>query len=192
MVWKIFRWFTRQGSPVSNDNNTLSSKEVKATKNLAPLVAPPPSPIESHPTSSEPHSVVTTGKHKKDVIPKRVREAVWKKYHNDSNTGICYACGITIQRYNRGWHCSHILSDVKGGEEIVENMRTCCPHCNLSMGSQNLYVYIKEKELTGPGRKNVEAYLQAHPDQINSKNDRPNRKPRAQRLKISVRNLLKK
>lgn len=45
----------------------------------------------------------------------------------------------------------------------LENLRTCCRHCNLSMGDQNLYVYIQGKRLTGPGARNVKAYLDRHP-----------------------------
>ena len=141
-----------------------------------------------------PVNEVKPTKRKKDTIPHKVREAVWITYHGEAEVGICYACGIYITRYgtcdtchgildstgtcqscgNRmkrrkgGWHCSHVLADVHGGEEIVENLRTCCPHCNLSMGDQNLYVYIKEKNLTGPGAANVERYLQRHASQINS------------------------
>ena len=108
-------------------------------------------------------------KRKKDVIPKKVRDAVWVKYHGEAEAGTCYCCGKDIQRYNAGWHCSHVLSDLKGGAEIVENLRTCCPHCNLSMGSQNLYVYMKEHNMPGPGKENVEKYLATHKDQINDK-----------------------
>jgi 5-methylcytosine-specific restriction endonuclease McrA len=115
-------------------------------------------------------------KRKKDVIPKKVRNAVWIKYHGESLTGICYCCGKEITRYNGGWHCSHILSDVKGGEEIVENLTTCCPHCNLSMGSQNLYVYMKENNMQGPGKEHIEKYLKEHPDQINDKRESPQQK----------------
>jgi len=101
----------------------------------------------------------------KDKIPKAVREAVWEKYHGTKSTGVCYSCGERIQRYNKGWHCSHVLADAKGGEETVENLRTCCPHCNLSMGDQNLYVYMKAHNMKGPGKTNVNKYLKKHPSQ---------------------------
>ena len=115
-------------------------------------------------------------KRKKDRIPKKVRDAVWLKYHGDALKGVCYCCGKEIERYNAGWHCSHILSDVKGGAETVENMRTCCPHCNLSMGSQNLYVYMKTHNMQGPGKENIEKYLKQHPEEKNSVNNRPHLK----------------
>lgn len=107
--------------------------------------------------------------HEKERIPKATRNAVWTKYHGEANTGICYCCGIRVQRYNAGWHCSHVLSEDKGGPTTVENLRTCCRHCNLSMGNCNLYVYIQNKNLTGPGSKNVRNYLQHHHSQQNDK-----------------------
>jgi len=103
--------------------------------------------------------------HKRDIIPAKVRHDVWLKYHGERSEGMCYCCGITIQRYNAGWHCSHVIADIKGGEEIVDNMRTCCRHCNLSMGDQNLYIYMKEKGLRGPGTKDMDAYIYLHGSQ---------------------------
>ena len=107
----------------------------------------------------------TPCKRKKDRIPKHVRDNVWIKYNGNGSRGICYACGTKVNRYNAGWHCSHVISDSKGGEETVENLRTCCRHCNLSMGDQNLYAYIRDKGLTGPGSRNVKSYLNRHPSQ---------------------------
>ena|SRR3972149_4511755 len=104
-------------------------------------------------------------KHKRDRIKPDVRNQVWTKYHGGNNTGICYCCNRSIQRYHAGWHCSHVLADSRGGSEKIENLRTCCRHCNLSMGDQNLYTYIREKNLNGPGSKNVNNYLEQHPSQ---------------------------
>ena len=54
----------------------------------------------------------------------------------------------------------------------IENMRVCCVSCNTSMNNQNLYAYIMDKDMKGPGRKNVEEYLNRHPDQCNDKSIR--------------------
>lgn len=105
-------------------------------------------------------------KKKRERIPPDIRDNVWKKYHGDKITGICYCCGISIERYHGGWHCSHVKADVKGGPTVIENLRTCCKHCNLSMGNQNLYAYIRDKKLQGPGSKNIPSYLKKHPSQI--------------------------
>lgn len=103
---------------------------------------------------------------RRDPIPLQVRNTVWETYHGIKQVGTCYCCGVAIQRYNGGWHCSHVVSHHKHGPTTVENMRTCCRKCNLSMGDQNLYTYIREKNLTGPGSKNATRYLKRHPSQI--------------------------
>ena len=99
-------------------------------------------------------------------IPKKMRDEVWIKYQGTSEYGQCYSCGYSVQRYNGGWHCSHVVADSKGGPTTLRNLRVCCRHCNLSMGDQNLYVYILGKSLKGPGSKNAAKYLRLHPKQI--------------------------
>jgi len=106
---------------------------------------------------------------KRERIPPEIRKATWMKYHGIKTQGICYCCGKKIERDNAGWHCSHVISDVKGGQPKIDNLRTCCQHCNLSMGNQNLYVYILNKKLKGPGSQAAQKYLQYHPDQIGDK-----------------------
>lgn len=103
--------------------------------------------------------------HQRARIPKEMRDKVWNVYHGEKNIGVCYCCNKQIERYHAGWHCAHVKADVKGGPTIVENLRTCCPHCNLSMGDQNLYVYILQENLKGPGATNANSYLRDHPDQ---------------------------
>lgn len=105
----------------------------------------------------------------RDRIPPKIRDSVWIAYHGNKTSGICYCCGLPIQRYNAGWHCSHVISDDKKGPTTLDNLRTCCPHCNLSMGNCNLYVYIDKKKLKGPGSRNAKLYFQRHPSQINDK-----------------------
>lgn len=109
---------------------------------------------------------ITNKKHNKNPIPKKIRTAVWKKYHKESMIGQCYACGKRIN-FTEGWHCSHVLSEVKGGKIEIDNLRTCCAHCNHSMGDLNLYIYIKNNKLKGSGSKNVNKYLKNNPSQIN-------------------------
>jgi 5-methylcytosine-specific restriction endonuclease McrA len=88
---------------------------------------------------------------------------VWATYHGKKTTGRCYCCGTSISK--KKWHCSHVKADAKGGETNLNNLRTCCPHCNLSMGDQNLYTYMRDKDLRGPGRKNMNSYLKRHNSQ---------------------------
>lgn len=99
----------------------------------------------------------------KEPIPKIVRKEVWFKYHSDNITGICYCCGKEI--VNKGWHCSHVISENKHGKIEIGNLRTCCQHCNLSMGNQNLYAYVRDKSLKGPAQNNVNKYFKKHNSQ---------------------------
>ena len=111
---------------------------------------------------------VTPIQHRPTISPK-IRDAVWTKYNGTGNKGTCYCCGTGINRYNAGWHCSHVIALHKNGNSTVDNLRTCCQHCNLSMGDQNMYTYIKQKRLTGPGVRNVDSYLQLNPSQRHDK-----------------------
>lgn len=97
-------------------------------------------------------------------IPKTIREKVWSSYHGNSDDGKCYCCGYSINK-NCGWHCAHVIPYAKGGPNTVENLRVCCARCNLSMGNQNLYAYIRDKELKGEGRYNIDSYFLNNQDQ---------------------------
>lgn len=97
-------------------------------------------------------------------IPPRVRNDVWEYYFGNRERGICYACNIPVQRYRAGFHCAHVVPRCKGGPNTVENLRVCCPGCNTEMGSQNLYTYIYQKELKGPGSKNIQKYFNVNPE----------------------------
>lgn len=105
----------------------------------------------------------------RNVIPRKLRNNVWIKYQGDKDHGICYCCCTVITRTNYGWHCSHVIADVKDGEVSLDNLRACCSRCNLRMGSQNLYAYIRDKQLKGPGWANVANYFHEHPSQIHDK-----------------------
>lgn len=96
-------------------------------------------------------------------IPSHVRDGVWLKYHGANITGSCYCCGKIIEKYYAGWHCSHVVARDKGGQNTIENLRPCCAGCNLSMGDCNLYKYIIDKNLGGPGVKNIEKYRKVNP-----------------------------
>lgn len=147
------------------------------------VVVPPPifNPIVPPPVFYQQHGIIVTIQSKQSKqskepsdtkryrIPQEIRNKVWTTYHGEKDTGICYCCGTKIERYHAGWHCSHVVALDKGGPTTVENLRTCCQHCNLSMGDQNLYVYIKDKGLNGPGSRNVNNYLLRHSSQINDK-----------------------
>lgn len=122
-------------------------------------------PVQTTPVSEETKPII---KKKKAQIPNEIRDQVWLKYHGIRTTGICYCCGTPIEKYN-GWHCSHVLSEDKGGPTRIDNLRTCCRHCNLSMGNQNLYTYIRDKNLQGPGKRHMNSYFTRHNSQLNDR-----------------------
>ncbi len=133
-------------------------------------------------------NVTIETKKKKQVIPKKIRDAVWVKYCGQGDEGICYCCSKKVDRYHAGWQCSHVFSENMGGEISVENLRVNCSSCNLSMGNQNLYAYIRDKKLKGPGSKNVDAYFKKNPSQKDSKrtNNWGNNKKKSQENKNIV------
>jgi hypothetical protein len=133
-------------------------------------------------------------KPKKKPIPKKIRDAVWVKYHGEKDEGICYACGRHVYRDNAGWQASHVIAekspDGKPGEITVDNLRVCCSGCNIGCGNGNLYVHIRDKNLKGPGSKNVDAYFKKNPSQINNKrtNNWGNNKKKSQENKVVKKN----
>jgi hypothetical protein len=136
-------------------------------------VVPDPSFYEHYTGPALPSSPTTSppAHHEREPIPRTMRNFVWVEYHGENNIGACYCCGAQIGRYHAGWHCAHVVAEAKGGETRVENLRPCCRHCNLSMGDQNLYAYIKEKGLKGRGAKDVDQYLRLHSSQVGDRRD---------------------
>lgn len=105
----------------------------------------------------------------RQAIPPQVRVSVWNKYFSGSKVGVCYCCGARVRRNKGGWHCAHVVADVKGGLPTVSNLRVTCAHCNLSMGNQNLYAYIYQHGLKGPGAVQVKPHFRLHPKQRTDK-----------------------
>lgn len=108
----------------------------------------------------------TDNKYVKKIISAEIRQEVWKKYAINENLCNCYVCGTPLLR--KGWHCSHVIAEIKGGKTIIDNLRVCCAHCNLSMGDLNLYKYIENKiekgvKIEGLGAKHYKCYLKENP-----------------------------
>lgn len=95
----------------------------------------------SNPKSSSKPSTSGKSNNVRKPIPKRTRNEVWIKYCGEKDHGNCYVCRKQVERYNKGWDCSHVIADAKGGLPVLENLRVCCPKCNRSMGTMNLYDY---------------------------------------------------
>jgi WD40 repeat protein/5-methylcytosine-specific restriction endonuclease McrA len=115
-----------------------------------------------------------TEKRGKSQVPKDMRDELWKLYHGENKEGVCYTCGNNIQHGNT-WHAAHVVATSKGGSTNIDNLRTCCRKCNLSMRNQNLYAFISRKKLTGPGSANTEVYFDKNPQYKGDKITRRNR-----------------
>ena len=82
------------------------------------------------------------------IRPKRkithlMKRKVWA-LHVGEEVGktVCFCCKmtpITMLTFN----CGHIVAESNGGETTAENMVPICQHCNSSMGTTNLYEYMK-------------------------------------------------
>ena len=169
----ILNWIGPENMGSNNSKNTNETKNINNSKNQ----------VDNNPVET---------KKKKQAIPKKIREATWIKYHGNSDEGICYCCSKIVERYHAGWQCSHVHSESTGGEITIDNLRVNCSGCNQSMGNQNLYAYIRDKNLKGPGSKNVNVYFKKNPSQINSKrtNNWGNNKKKSEENKIN--NIVKK
>ena len=83
-----------------------------------------------------------TGRRRRRSVSRKLRQRVWEYYHGSSHTGKCYCC-LGVIRRGPGWHCSHVVARAHGGPDELSNLRTCCPSCNIKMGTTNMYEYIK-------------------------------------------------
>jgi hypothetical protein len=103
-------------------------------------------------------------KKQKSKPNKKMKADLWKKYFSEKESGPCYTCNISIfYCEGKGWHASHVIATSKGGFSELDNLRPCCKKCNLTMGNQNIYAYIEQNKLTGPGSSNVTAYFTTNP-----------------------------
>ena len=80
---------------------------------------------------------VATPQKARRAIPKKIREMVWKAYHEDSMTGTCWCCQSRVDALGH-WHAGHIVSHAHGGKDNVSNLRPVGASCHLSMGTENM------------------------------------------------------
>ena len=83
-------------------------------------------------------------KYKKKSIPKSLKKQVWDTWIG-SHIGAtkCLCCKHEEIRQIE-FHCGHIISEVRGGQTNVNNLRPICAQCNLSMGSMNMNEFKKK------------------------------------------------
>jgi len=83
-------------------------------------------------------------KNRKKKIPKNLKNEVWNFYNKkESTTAKCYCC-FTKELHIMSWHCGHVIAENKGGLMAIENLRPICRNCNLTMGTDNLYDFMKK------------------------------------------------
>jgi 5-methylcytosine-specific restriction endonuclease McrA len=85
--------------------------------------------------------------HRKESIPKALREQVWKRYIGDKYSNKCTVgwCQNTISTFD--FHVGHNIPESKGGTLDITNLRPICARCNLSMGSK--YTISEWNEIGG-------------------------------------------
>jgi 5-methylcytosine-specific restriction endonuclease McrA len=71
------------------------------------------------------------------TIPKKTREAVWKRDCGENMTGTCFCCSQSVTALGT-WHAGHIIASANGGSDTVDNLRVVCSPCNLAMGTENM------------------------------------------------------
>ena len=81
---------------------------------------------------------------KKQAIPKVLKDNVWNKYIGVEIGQTYCLCCKTNKITQSNFHCGHVISESKGGKMDCENLRPICSSCNLSMGSQNMDLFIEK------------------------------------------------
>ena len=85
---------------------------------------------------SNPHNNQFCNPHKKEQIPKRIREMVWNTYNSEKYSNKCYVswCNNIINVFN--YQVGHDIPESKGGTLDLSNLKPICGNCNLSMGNK--------------------------------------------------------
>ena len=82
-------------------------------------------------------------KSKKVTIPKVLKNAVWDKYiGKEHGIGNCNCCQANID--SKHFECGHVISESKGGELCIENLRPICGLCNKSMGTMDMNEFVSK------------------------------------------------
>lgn len=78
----------------------------------------------------------------KTIIPKALRDTVFTTYCKSYDNAQCFVgCGDKITPFN--FECGHVVSEHNGGKTTIENLRPVCGRCNRSMGTKNMYDFMK-------------------------------------------------
>ncbi len=81
---------------------------------------------------------------KRKKIPKAIRTLVWNKYIGADITAAKCLCCREEKISHTNWHCGHVLSEAKGGDSTINNLRPICAPCNSSMGTKSMNEFMEE------------------------------------------------
>ena len=87
--------------------------------------------------------VVNKKPYKKQNISSTMKKLVWNMTIGEEiGKSKCVCCNSTYIT-QMSFHCGHVISESKGGETIVSNLRPICQNCNSSMGNKNMNDFMK-------------------------------------------------
>ena len=86
----------------------------------------------------------TTSNNRKKKIPKKVKDDSWDTYIGKEIAVAPCLCCRTTNIGAKDFIAGHIISEFNGGLITVDNIVPICSACNLSMGSKNMELWIKE------------------------------------------------
>jgi hypothetical protein len=80
---------------------------------------------------------------KKKYISAVVKRLVWNNNIGEElGKAKCMCCKVT-DITQMSFNCGHIIAESKGGETTVSNLKPICQNCNSSMGTKNMYEFMK-------------------------------------------------
>jgi 5-methylcytosine-specific restriction endonuclease McrA len=146
---KLEKDFNEMKIKVTNLNNLLKDKN-DLLKDKNDLLKDKDKLINYQDTIIQHFSVINTDINKlkqRKPLPKKIRMLVWYKYIGEK-CGVSYClCCKTTEISQSNFHCGHVLSSFKGGDDSIENLRPICSECNLSMSTTNMNDFIKKYKL---------------------------------------------
>ena len=82
--------------------------------------------------------------YKKATIPPKLKDKLWDTYCHDKAEAKCYCCREQIITSN-SFAAGHVIAESNKGDLNINNIRPICNSCNSSMGTTNLFKYMREK-----------------------------------------------
>lgn len=89
----------------------------------------------------------TSEKRKKEKIPRKKKDRLWRMEFGKEYEVICPCCHVR-QIDTTHFHVGHIVAEANGGSSELENLVPICSECNLSMGTMHLNDFQKMMRYT--------------------------------------------